>query len=114
MMSYLVVLLCSCICRDPSVLHERVLSVVRLLGPRHWASWRLLLLGVELHCGALEEASIRAQVSGVVLLIVLLLMVIWDQDKGILRGLVGVGFALVASVHGISMASLVCGCMRFL
>jgi hypothetical protein len=44
------------------VLHERVLSVVRLLGPQHWASWRLLLLGMELHCGALEEASIRAQV----------------------------------------------------
>jgi hypothetical protein len=51
-----------CLRRDPSVLHERVLSVMRLLGPRHWASWRLLLLGVELHCGALEEASIRAQV----------------------------------------------------
>jgi hypothetical protein len=49
-------------CRDPSVLHARVLGVLRLLGPRHWASWRLLLLGVELHCGALEEAAIKAQV----------------------------------------------------
>lgn len=48
--------------RDPAVLHQRVVSMVRLLGPRHWASWRLLLLGVELHCGALEEATLRAQV----------------------------------------------------
>lgn len=45
------------------MLHQRVMGVLRLLGPRHWASWRLLLLGVELHCGALEEAAIKAQVS---------------------------------------------------
>lgn len=49
--------------REPSVLHQRVLGVVRLLGPRHWASWRLLLLGVELHCGAIEEAGLRLQVE---------------------------------------------------
>jgi len=48
--------------RDPTVLHQRVLGVLRLLGPHHWASWRLLLLGVELHCGAMEEAMIKAQV----------------------------------------------------
>lgn len=53
----------SCTRRDPAVLHQRVMGVLRLLGPRHWASWRLLLLGVELHCGALEEAAIKAQVS---------------------------------------------------
>lgn len=58
-------MLCGCCCcfRDPAVLHQRVVSMVRLLGPRHWASWRLLLLGVELHCGALEEVSLRAQVG---------------------------------------------------
>lgn len=44
------------------MLHQRVLGVVRLLGPRHWASWRLLLLGVELHCGAMEEAMMKVQV----------------------------------------------------
>lgn len=48
--------------RDPTVLHQRVLGVLRLLGPRHWASWRLLLLGVELHCGAIEEAMMKVQV----------------------------------------------------
>jgi hypothetical protein len=40
-----------------------VLGVLRLLGPRHWASWRLLLIGVELHCGALEDAVVRAAVT---------------------------------------------------
>jgi hypothetical protein len=36
---------------------------VRLLGPRHWASWRLLLLGTEMHCGVLEQAVMQHKVS---------------------------------------------------
>jgi hypothetical protein len=46
----------------PSKLHERVVGIVRLLGPRHWASWRLLLLGTEMHCGVLEQALLQHKV----------------------------------------------------
>ncbi|KAF6263849.1 hypothetical protein COO60DRAFT_305903 [Scenedesmus sp. NREL 46B-D3] len=49
--------------RVPSKLHERVVGVVRLLGPRHWAAWRLLLLGTEMHCGVLEQAMLQHKVS---------------------------------------------------
>jgi hypothetical protein len=49
-------------CRVPSKLHERVVGIVRLLGPRHWASWRLLLLGTEMHCGVLEQAVLQHKV----------------------------------------------------
>lgn len=46
----------------PSKLHERVVGIVRLLGPRHWAAWRLLLIGTEMHCGVLEQALLQHKV----------------------------------------------------
>ncbi|WIA13990.1 hypothetical protein OEZ85_002553 [Tetradesmus obliquus] len=49
--------------RVPSKLHERVVGIVRLLGPRHWAAWRLLLIGTEMHCGVLEQALLQHKLS---------------------------------------------------
>ncbi len=46
--------------RDAAAFTKKTLDIARLLGPRHWATWRMVMLGIEVQCAEVDRLSDRA------------------------------------------------------